>query len=82
MAEVSTQALKWLEKPQVRELFESHLGLGAVQRFKKVGRVISRPVVPGETIITIVSGKVETLRRVGADVDFFVVRNIEPGAYV
>ena len=67
-----------LGKAEVASLFQDAITAGHVQRFKKVGRVICRPVVPGETIITIVAGKVETLKK--ATDDSYIIKNIEPGA--
>lgn len=46
--------------------------------YKKKGEFLFRPSVPGETILTIVSGKLETLKT-AAEKDI-IIRNIEIGS--
>lgn len=67
-----------LSKQEIQQIFQNALDTGKVSRYKKVGKVICRPVIPGETVITIVSGKVETLLKVTDD--SIVIKNIEPGS--
>ncbi len=66
--------MDYLDKNAVRRLFaatDSH----AV--YQKQGEFLVRPAMPGETVITLVSGKVETL--VGAKKGDWVVQNVMVG---
>jgi hypothetical protein len=61
-------------KDQIFELFETQ----DKKHFKKRGRFLYRPATKGETILTIVVGKLETLKK--AQENEIVLRNIEIGS--
>ncbi len=63
-----------LSKKQLRALFESNEKVP----YKKLGRFLSRCAVPGETILSIVDGKLETMKI--APFGDVVLRNIQLGS--
>ena len=66
------------EKIEIQGMFLDAVNAGEVQHFHKIGKVISRPAIPGETIITTCGGKVETLHTAVAD--DIIVKNVMPGS--
>ena len=65
----------YLNADQVVDLFNS-LDKGEV--YRKTGEMLARPASPGETVITIVSGAIETLK--GTNQGDWVIRNIVVGS--
>jgi hypothetical protein len=70
-------ALAEKTKIQVAEAFASALAAGEVKHYKKVGKVLFRHCVPGESVITTCGGKVETIKKAG-DHDV-IIQNVQPG---
>ena len=66
--------MKRLSQEELYNLFESEERL----TFKKRGRFLVRPAREGETILTIVAGKLETIKK--AKKKDVVIRNIEVGS--
>lgn len=66
-----------LSKIEIQELFETHQTKGNVFHYKKSGDFIWRHGIHGETVLTIIAGKLETIKTV--EVDSIVLRNIEIG---
>jgi hypothetical protein len=66
-----------LKKDNLKTLFEQARAGGFVQHYKKIGKIIFRRAVPGETVITTLGGKVETLKQAGKD--DCIIQNIMPG---
>ena len=67
--------MKQLTKQQLFEFFNANKK--HIKRYQKRGIFIARPAIAGETILTIVAGKLETLKT--ASENDIVVRNIEIG---
>lgn len=66
--------MKELNKQEVLDLFESLEKKG----YQKKGRFLYRPTIEGETILTIVDGKLETMKKSCGNEA--VIRNIEIGS--
>lgn len=65
----------YLNATQVAELFAA---LDTRQVYQKSGDMLARPAQPGETVITIVSGAIETIK--GTQIGDWVIRNIVVGS--
>jgi hypothetical protein len=63
--------MKTLNREEIIELFKTL----RPAHFKKRGRFLYRKAIPGETVLTIVSGKLETMKTAGDNE--VVIRNIE-----
>jgi hypothetical protein len=66
--------MKQLDKQQLFEFFEEQ----KKEHYKKRGRFLYRPAIQNETVLTIVSGKLETLKK--ANNEDIILRNIELGS--
>lgn len=66
--------MKQLNKQQLFDFFESQKR----EHYKKRGRFLFRPAVQNETILTIVDGKLESLKK--ANTEDIILRNIELGS--
>lgn len=64
-----------LSKEEILNLFLSK----ETAQYKKRGRFLAREAVIGESVLTIVAGKLETIKRV-EDLGSYVLRNIEIGS--
>ncbi len=72
----TVSAARRVPKDEILAMF----GAGEKRPFQKRGTFLARPAAPGETVLTIVAGKLETLAATGwGDV---VVMNIEIGSSV
>jgi hypothetical protein len=63
-----------LTKEEVAQIFNER----PRKFFKKKGQFLFRPAIPGETIMTIVAGRLETFKK--ASEKDIVIRNIEIGS--
>ena len=68
--------MKSLSKQEIIALFNDNSNLH--KQYKKKGTFLVRSAEPGETVLTIVAGKLETMKTAG--LDEVVLRNIEIGS--
>ena len=67
-------------KSEIQELFRAAVEDGRTSTYRKQGTFIARYAIPGETVLTVVTGKLETLKTCGPIPDQIILRNIIIGS--